>query len=132
MVNLNLQKILQELECLDHSSLSYHGYDIYISMVKPKKQILLKTQVYYGGNYIPDSVRKSASKKPIFDQSWIYTFTSIDEKKYGVHLNYKGNAAGLNSMKFKQVLEEFCWLADEWRLLLDEDDRNDLVYIYTQ
>ncbi len=53
----------------------------------------------------------------------------IDENKFEISLRYLGDIETLNTRNFNEVLEEFSGIADRWRLILDEHDRNDLVYV---
>jgi hypothetical protein len=53
----------------------------------------------------------------------------LSEESFQVTLRYTGSTDNLNTESFRVLLEEYAWLADEWRLLLDEQDRNDRVHI---
>ncbi|HRD55717.1 MAG TPA: hypothetical protein PLC42_04900, partial [Parachlamydiaceae bacterium] len=79
------------------------------------------------------SVRKCASQKPFFEsQSDIKTALHIDENKFQISLSYLDDLQNLKSINFGDVIEEFSMIADEWRLALDENDRNDLVHVHVK
>jgi hypothetical protein len=55
----------------------------------------LHTSVYFGGNYIPSSVRQCLIKKPLFATQSIRTFLSTNEDKFEIVLNYMGSLENL-------------------------------------
>ena len=107
---------------LGHSEVTVHVLD-------NAMKISLSSSVYFG-NFIPKSVRKCISQTPSFEKGLIKTSLLVDEENFRINLNYFGQLNHLNKRMFVDLLEEFSWLADEWRLYLDEHDKNDLVYIH--
>jgi len=92
-------------------------------------KLFLSSSVYFGGNFIPQSVRKGIEQKPSFEKGHIVTYLSVDEENFTVKVNYIGALEHLNKRMFVDLLEEFSWLADEWRHFLDEKDQNDLIHV---
>ena len=95
-------------------------------------KISLSSLVYQGGNFIPHSVRKCIVGKTPFKTSHVNTNLTVDEENYQIFLNYLGLFREFNSYKLKNLLEEFTFQADEWRLFLDEHDKHDLVHIFSK
>lgn len=127
LLESDLRKLFSQLMNHDQAHIDLSGTDITIRLFDSSK-LSLTAPVYNGGNYIPTSVRKCVSQKSPF-HAGIKTNLSIDEQKYEVDLNYMGRLESINSEGFSQLLEEFSWLAGEWKLFLDEHDRNDLVHV---
>jgi hypothetical protein len=124
-----LKKLFHQLVREDMAQIELGGSNITIRVLDHASTFSLTTPVYYGGNFIPKSVRRCLSQKgPIFREN-IKTNLTVNENNFEIFLNYLGSLDHLNGEKFKELLEEFSWLADEWRLYLDEHDRNDLVHV---
>lgn len=109
---------------LGNSELTVHVFD-------NATKFSLAAEVYFGGNFIAKSVRDSLTKKPAFLHGGphIQTYFTIDEENFRIILNYLGGLEPLNKRMFIDILEDFSWLADEWRLYLDEHDKNDLIHV---
>lgn len=128
----DLKKVFKELVNKEVSKIALGASDITIRLFDSSK-LSLSTQVYHGDNFIPKSVRNCISQKKVFPDSFsMKTSLSIDEENYQVFLNYLGHIDSLDDENFRNLLEEFNWLADEWRLFLDEHDKNDLVPIHVK
>ncbi len=129
LVENDLKRLFDELKLLKSTHFSLNGFNISIKILEHPSKIYLGTTVYFGGNYIPKSVRNCVSRKAPFDHSFINTYLTIDENQFQVALNYTGDTDSLNAFKFRQLIEEFSYLAQEWQQFLDEHDKNDLVYV---
>src|SRR5436189_41139 len=127
LLEKDLQKILDRLSDVDYIQIAFDGFDIVIRSVDDASKLSLMTRVYYGGNYIPQSVRRCLSRKSPFPHSTIKTFLTVDEQNFQIHLQYLGQAILFYNNQFKDLLEEFGGLANKWRAYLDEHDSNDLV-----
>lgn len=104
--------------------------DLTLRIFDHASKIMISTPVYFGGNFIPSSVRKCAlHKQPFTKDVDIKTNLNIDENKFLISLSYLDDIENLKQMSFSQVIEDFGYVADEWRLILDENDKNDLVHI---
>lgn len=127
IVEKDLKKLFQQLENDNIAQISLGGSDISIKVFDDASKISLATPVYYGGNFIPKSVRQGITQKSLFNRASIKTTLSIDENEYLVNLFYLGHLDQMNNQKFSQLLEEFTWLAHAWRAYLDENDKNDRI-----
>lgn len=124
-----LKRLFQKLIEEDTAHFNLGGSDIYIRVLDKASKLSLSTQVYFGSNFIPKSVRSCIAKSAPFSHDSIKTYLTVDENHFQINLNYLGRLESLQSDTFKTLLEEFSWLADEWRLYLDEHDKHDLVHI---
>lgn len=129
VVEQDLQKLFQNLLKSDDATITVGGSDVLVRIVDQGAAVVLTTPIYSGGNYIPTSVRNSIKTTPPFSSTAIRTDLLLSEENFQVTLRYTGSTDNLNTESFRVLLEEYAWLADEWRLLLDEQDRNDRVHI---
>lgn len=129
IIEKDLRKLFHQLIHDDVAQILLGGSTITIRVFDHASKLALSTPVYLGGNFIPKSVRKCLSQKAPFDEGWIKTQLSVDENDFKINLNYTGAVNDLNNQKFKDLLEEFSWQADEWRFFLDEHDKNDLIHV---
>ncbi len=127
-----ISKLLSDLASNERSQVCLNGCVVSVNVEDQGKTLLLTTPVYYGGNYIPKSVRSSLKQKAPFDQLRISTSLEIDEDNFSVSLKYRGEMAPVGYNGIVDLLEDFSWLAEKWRDYLDEKDRNDLVYVPVQ
>lgn len=128
----NYQKLYHRLFSDNWVKIHLGGSDIDVYLVDHNDKMKLIASVYEGGNYIPHSVRKCIQEKISFEAQWMQTRLIIEEDKFQVFLIYVGQGDAFNPRNFKNLLEEFSWQADEWRLYLEEHDNNDLVPIYNR
>jgi len=129
LMQKDLNKIYNQLFKDDVFQISFLGSEITIRVFDSASKIALSTPVYYGGNFIPKSVRTGISHKSLFTQASIKTSLAIDENQYQVNLHYLGHLEHFNNKNFVHLLEEFTWLAHAWRAYLDEHDKNDLIRV---
>lgn len=129
LIENDLKKLFNQLANDEIAHIALGGADITVRIFENSSKISLTSPVYFGGNFIPKSVRQCANQKPPFPPGAVKTYLSIDENAYQVYLNYSGLTSNLSNNKFKDLLEEFTWQAEEWRLFLDEHDKNDLVHV---
>lgn len=113
----------------EYATITIGDFDILVRVFDLASKLSLQTSVYHGGNYIPKSVRQTLTQRSISLPSEISTYLAIDESQFKVTLNYLGVLNGSNKTSIKELLEEFSTIAEKWRGYLDEQDRNDLVYI---
>jgi hypothetical protein len=125
----DLKKLIHQLSHRDMGLILFNGSDITVRVYEQDSRLSLSTPVYYGGNYIPKSVRKCLSERAPFEDHSIRTYLSLDEENFQIALNYLGQLENLDRSKFKDLLENFTVQAEEWRLFLDENDRHDLIYV---
>lgn len=106
--------------------------EIFVRIFDDSSKMVLSTPVYSGDKFIPFNVRRCVTTHRPLEENSIPTFLKLDEQKYQVHLHYLGTVDSLNHQKFKKLLQEFHWIAEEWRDILDEHDRNDLIHVPVQ
>lgn len=128
----DLRKLIHELVKANTASISLGGSNIQVNVFDNDSKISLSTSVYFGGNFIPKSVRNCVSQKAPFDNLNLKTYLTVDENNFQIILNFLGGLSHLNKRMFIDLLEEFSVLADEWRLFLDEHDKNDLIHVRTK
>ncbi len=129
IIEKDLHKLFQQLTHDQVSQIDVNGANVVIRLVESGSKLAFSTPVYYGGNFIPSSVRQCLKQRNPFINS-IGTFLTVDEKEYQIFLNYEGPFnLHIDKRLFLGLLEEFQWLADEWRAFLDEHDKNDLIYV---
>lgn len=129
IIEKELKKIFHQLVKDEVAQIAVGTTDITIRVLEDASKFSLSTPVYFGGNFIPKSVRHCVTHKSSIPNERIKTNLSLDESNFKIYLNYVGNIDHIRANGFGQLLEEFSWLADEWRLILDEHDRNDLVHV---
>lgn len=130
LVQNDLKKLFHDLAKNEMAQIELGGSSITMRMIERASTFSLSTPVYFGGNFIPKSVRECLSHKAPFTQvGMIKANLTMDEPNFKIWLNYLGSLDHMTGEKLKAVLEEFSWLADEWRLYLDEHDKHDLVHV---
>ena len=127
LIAKNIQQILSQLVGGDSIKVPFDDAEIVVRAIDDASKLSLTALVYEGGNYIPPSVRRSLSHNSLIFRSSILTYLTIDEEKYQIKLHYLGQAH-LNQDDLKEILEEFGWIAQKWRVYLDDHDKNDLIY----
>lgn len=130
LIEKDLKKVLQQLLQNDVVNIDVGGgFSITMRIFDNASKLALSTPVYHGGNFIPKSVRNCISQKAPFNSESIKTYLTVDENRFQIFLNYLGTLDPVQNESFKGLLEDFSWLADEWRLYLDEHDKEDLIYV---
>lgn len=128
LLDSNLKKLLTELSLGDAAEINLGGGVITVKVLDRGEKLFLTTPVYFGGNYIPKSVRNCLKVRAPFDAPYLHTSMRIDEDNFKIYLNYFGKVT-LSKQSIVDTLEEFSGLASKWRDYLDEHDKNDLVYV---
>lgn len=130
LLDNEIQNLINELKRAEIANIQVGGISITAKVFEGATKLFLSTPVYYGGNFIPKSVRHCLKLKAPFNGARIKTSLLVDEEKFQIDLNYLGFADQYHSkQRFIDLLEEFSLIAEKWRDYLDEQDRNDLVYI---
>lgn len=132
LVDEKLQKLITNGFTKDDViHLTLDGCEVTLRLFDHSSKLLISTPIYYGGNFIPPSVRESALKPMFFLPESIKTFLTIDEQQYKIQLNYLDLLEHAQD-RLKSILEDFIRQAHEWRQSLDDQDRNDLIYIHVK
>lgn len=130
LIEKDIHKILNHLAEHEPFKISFDGSEIAISFMDTTSKLSLTTVVYNGGNFIPFSVRNCVSHKAPGFRATIPTSLTLDEQHFQIRLSYIGGVhENLTYVQFKELLEEFGFIAEKWREYLDENDKNDLVYV---
>lgn len=129
LLEKDLKKLFNELYQGHTAHLNIDGSEITVRVFENASKLFLTSPVYNGGNFIPTSVRRCVSQRSPFQDAQIKTNLVIDEGNFKIDLNYLGQLENLTNQSFKDIVEEFSWLVGEWRLFLDEHDKNDLVHV---
>src|SRR4051812_31090376 len=115
IVEKELRKLIHQLVKEEIAHISLGNSTVKVRVFDNATKIALASGVYVGGGFIPKSVRSSLNVNPLFQNQHIKTSFSVDEENFCIHLNYVGALDHLNKRMFVDLLEEFSWLADEWR-----------------
>jgi hypothetical protein len=129
LVQQEVQKLFHNLIHRESGIIVVGRSEILVRMIDHGEKVLFTTPVYYGSNYLPTKVRQAAANKNLIRSEFLNYSLSIDEEKFEVILRYCEEPHALDVNRLKDDLEEFAWLADEWRLLLDQEDHNDRIHV---
>lgn len=129
IVEKEFRKLVHQLVKEEIAQITLGNSQVTVHVLDKSTKIFLTSQVYFGGNFIPKSVRNCLTGTPEFEKGHLKTYLTVDEENFTVTLNYLGGLDHLNKRMFVDLLEEFSWLADEWRHHLDEHDKNDLIHV---
>ena len=129
LIQSDIHKALNQLNSGDTAKLTCKGLDIAMRYIDDASKLAVSTPIYFGGNYIPGSVRNSLSHSHFTSRSNLKTYLTIDEQHFQVNLNCLDQTENLNHSKLEKLLEDFGYLATKWRTYLDGQDKRDLIYI---
>jgi hypothetical protein len=124
------QRLLSELLQLNTATIRLAGEEVSLCLFDNNTKLLLTTSIFRGGDYVPPSVRQACGLPlPQMPRGSIRTAIRIDESTATASLTYIGLISTINQQTFKPLLEEFGWLAREWRHYLDDKGRGDLIRV---
>ena len=129
LLEKDLRKIFKQLVSDDVAHVQLGDSDITIQVHDNSSKLSLLASVFEGGNFIPKSVRDCTLGKAPFISEHIKAGLVFDEDHFRIFLRYLGRVESLNHESFKALLEEFGWLADEWRIFLEDHGKQDLVHV---
>ena len=130
IIQKEIKKIVLDLSQHNHAEVELSGFTISIDSYEQGSWVSLSTAVYRGGSYIPPSVRQSINEKPLFLRGALNAELKLFEESFLIKLVCLKKLNCIDCPEFFNLLEDFRWLAGKWRDYLDENDQNDLVYIY--
>jgi hypothetical protein len=130
VIEKELKRLVLDLTKQNHAELDLSGFTIAIDSYEQGTWVSLSTTVYRGGDYIPPSVRHCINDKPLFLRGSLDAELKLFEETFQIKLTYLTKLNCIDCPEFFNVLEDFRWLAGKWRDYIDENDQNDLVYIY--
>lgn len=126
----DLNNLLRHLLQKEDAEIFFHGSLLSLKLNDLEgKDFVISTPVYSGGNYIPNSVRVGLKEHPEFARHKLSTKFDVDEEHFLITLLHKERFDGISKDHLVTTIEEFAFLADEWRSFFDEQDKNDLVHI---
>ena len=130
VIEKELKKLVLDLSRKNHAELELSGFTIAIDSYEEGSWVSLSTAIYRGGDYIPPSVRRCILDKPLFVRGALEAELKLFEESCLIKLTYLSKLNCIDCPEFFNVLEDFRWLAGKWRDYIDENDQNDLVYVY--
>ncbi|MCB1112744.1 MAG: hypothetical protein H7A37_03925 [Chlamydiales bacterium] len=130
LLDSEMEKLFRTLLTKDSAQIYFCGSNLLICIIDNASKLSVTTPVYFGNDYIPKSVRQCTENTPPFHSDSIKTFVTIDGDQ--VTLRYLGKIDPLNNYKFRELLTEFCYMAEKWRDYLDEHDKKDLLRVHVQ
>ncbi|MEI8365512.1 MAG: hypothetical protein WCF65_03750 [Parachlamydiaceae bacterium] len=130
IIEKEFRKLVHQLVRQEVAKITLGHSEVIVHVLDNASKVSLSSLVYSGGNFIPKSVRECLNNIKLLESEHIKTYLNVDEETFSITLNFLGGLQHLNKRMFVDLLEEFSWLADEWRLYLDEHDRNDLIHIH--
>lgn len=121
-------------ELIEHESaiVRVRSQEVLIRTWEHGEKISLITPIYCGEDFLPLSVRRCAISHPSVLGATIKAALRVDDNRFRVDLTYQGGTTRLNHHRFNELLADFVDLAEEWRTILDEHDRNDLIHVRIQ
>jgi len=121
-------QVLRELSSGENSSIAIGESEVSLRIFDNKSKLSLLTSVYDGEGLIPSSVREAASHS-LPSPTNIHTSLRFDEGRGVVFLSYIGGVERLSKGGFRDLLEDYAHLADQWRHFLDENDHREKARI---
>lgn len=109
--------------------LAMNGFRIVSQLAPLGNTLSLRTVVYEGFNYVPPSVRQCLSGSFLGPASPLKALLNLNEETFEITLAFSEPVPNLTEESLIGLLEEFTWLGEEWRRILDDHDKRDLVHI---
>lgn len=133
LLERDVQRLVTHLVQAGSAEVELLGATVILQLLGSDNKLLVSTEIFSGMDYVPPSVRQALGEDlPIPVAATIRTFPKIDEPSATVHLHCLSILSGVDSVQLKALLEEFAWLADEWRRHLNDRGRDDLIRVYNQ
>lgn len=127
----SLHPIIEAVHHRGQGTYSLHGWELSIAC-SIEEGLCIETSIYQGEHFIPFSVRAATHSTPTAIHSSLKVSLILDEETSQVILHYAGNAEDMLAARFNDVIEEFSWVAEQWKNYLDERSRGDLLHIYVK
>lgn len=109
-----------------------NGFLISVELAPVGRMLSFKAVVYQGYNYIPPSVRHCTSPSFIGPASTLRTGLLLDEESFSISLNFHDPIPNITQETVIYLMEEFSWVAEEWRQILEDNDQRDLIHIHAK
>ncbi len=124
-----IKTVLDELQENGAADISVFGGRVQAKYFPQDAKLTLTTKIYDGVNFFPKSVRDCLKKEPPMPPADIQTYTTLEEESFQAFLHYLGSVERVDAEKLRKLLEEFGWIAEEWRYYLDDCDKKDLIHV---
>jgi len=125
-----IEEIVFQLFMNLETNIVVDGEHLSMSLSKDMKRLKLSTVIFRGDNFIPLSIRRALRAETIFNISLISTTFSIDEATHEISLTFTQNLDESGLEDFDEWLEDYFWIAREWRFILEKYGKEDLVFAY--
>ena len=125
----SIKDLLNHLLHHDVALMDLNGSQITVEATHGEDRLSLSTAVYQGDNYVPPSVRLCLTRSYPGPTSHIRTNLALNEENFTISLHHVSALGSFTNQSLVRLLEEFSWIAEEWRQILDDNDRRDLVYV---
>lgn len=129
MTSEKINTLMEELRASGVTQGIFLGYPLFAKVNPDQNQLYLQTKVYSGGNYIPPSVRQCVKNPPLSTTQLRHTKVQVDEKNFQIYFFYQGDVDLKDEEEFKNLIDHFCWAAEEWRFWIDDHDERDRSYV---
>ena len=129
VLDKEIKDLLNHLLHHETVHLDLNGFQIQLEASHGQERLSLSTPVYQGTNYVPPNVRLCLKPGYSGPTGPIRANLSLDEEHYLISLHHVSGLKTLTSQNLVRLLEEFSGIAEEWRQILDDNDRRDLVYV---
>jgi hypothetical protein len=110
--------------------LSMNGFVIMTQLAPLGNVLSLRTVVYQGYDYIPPSVRLCLNSTFMGPISPLRVQLDLNEETFEIALAFSDPMRKITEEALLALLEEYTWLAEEWRRILDDHDKRDLVHVH--
>jgi hypothetical protein len=103
------------------------GFELTSRLYDDGQQIYLTAAVMVNRAQIADSIMEAIREGQIVEGAGLDTFLRLDEASGTIYLDYLGPMVAETPVHYIQMLQEFIWIANEWRYRLDLKGKEDLV-----
>lgn len=94
------------------------------------ENLLFSTILYSSNSKIPENIRERANAKIVFAPGVPKAKITIHEESQVIYLNFEEHLEQVNYSRFTEQLDEFAWLAKEYKEILNEKLCSKLTFAY--
>ena len=116
-------KLLEE----GHRTVTLCGFELTAKLFDDGSQVYLSTPVMIYRTDLSPAVRDAVREGATVEGSQLDGFLRLDESKGIVYLDYLGPMEAESGVEYIHLLQEFIWIANEWRYRLDLKGKLDLT-----
>jgi hypothetical protein len=92
--------------------------------------LLFSTILYSSNSKIPENILERANTKVVFAPGTSKAKITIDEESQVIYLSFEEHLEQVNYSRFTEQLDEFAWLAKEYKKILNEKLCSKLTFAY--